>query len=135
MLPQAFVIFGTTVPITLMGAIVVIAIITGIYITFGGQTAVIFTDLLQGFILLFAGLLLFFFGITYLGGFDIFWNLLPVEWKLPLADFNQPANFNFVGIFWQDAIAGSIGFLFMNQGLIMRFMACKSVMKDVRLQR
>ena len=127
MLPQAFVIFGTTVPITLMGAIVVIAIITGIYITFGGQTAVIFTDLLQGFILLFAGLLLFFFGITYLGGFDIFWNLLPVEWKLPLADFNQPANFNFVGIFWQDAIAGSIGFLFMNQGLIMRFMACKSV--------
>jgi len=127
MLPQSFIIFGATIPITLMGAIVVIAIITGIYITFGGQTAVIFTDLLQGFILLFAGMLLFFFGITYLGGFDIFWNLLPVEWKLPLADFNQPANFNFVGIFWQDAIAGSIGFLFMNQGLIMRFMACKNV--------
>ncbi len=127
MLPSAFVILGMTVPVTLMGAIIVIAIITGIYITFGGQTAVIFTDLLQGFILLFAGLLLFFFGITYLGGFDIFWNLLPVEWKLPLADFNQPSNFNFVGIFWQDAIAGSIGFLFMNQGLIMRFMACKNV--------
>ena len=127
MLPQSFIIFGAIIPVTLMGAIVVIAIITGIYITFGGQTAVIFTDLLQGFILLFAGMLLFFFGITYLGGFDIFWNLLPVEWKLPLADFNQPANFNFVGIFWQDAIAGSIGFLFMNQGLIMRFMACKSV--------
>jgi SSS family solute:Na+ symporter len=127
MLPEAFTLFGMTVPITLMGAIIVIAIITGIYITFGGQTAVIFTDLLQGFILLFAGLLLFFFGITYLGGFDIFWNLLPMEWKLPLADFNQPSNFNFVGIFWQDAIAGSIGFLFMNQGLIMRFMACKNV--------
>jgi len=127
MLPQSFIIFGAIIPVTLMGAIVVIAIITGIYITFGGQTAVIFTDLLQGFILLFAGMLLFFFGITYLGGFDIFWNLLPVEWKLPLADFNQPANFNFVGIFWQDAIAGSVGFLFMNQGLIMRFMACKSV--------
>jgi len=127
MLPSAFVLFGMTIPITLMGAIIVIAIITGIYITFGGQTAVIFTDLLQGFILLFAGLLLFFFGITYLGGFDIFWNLLPTEWKLPMADFNQPSNFNFVGIFWQDAIAGSIGFLFMNQGLIMRFMACKNV--------
>ncbi len=127
MLPEAFTIFGITLPVTLMGAIIVIAIITGIYITFGGQTAVIFTDLLQGFILLFAGMLLFFFGITYLGGFDIFWNLLPMEWKLPLADFNQPSNFNFVGIFWQDAIAGSIGFLFMNQGLIMRFMACKNV--------
>ena len=127
MLPAAFTIFGMTFPVTLMGAIIVIAIITGIYITYGGQTAVIFTDLLQGFILLFAGMLLFFFGITYLGGFDFFWNLLPTEWKLPLADFNQPSNFNFVGIFWQDAIAGSIGFLFMNQGLIMRFMACKNV--------
>ncbi|MBC8213577.1 MAG: sodium:solute symporter family protein [Candidatus Marinimicrobia bacterium] len=127
MLPEAITIFGTTLPITLMGAIIVIAIITGIYITFGGQTAVIFTDLIQGFILLFAGLLLFLFGITYLGGFDIFWDLLPTEWKLPLADFNQPSNFNFVGIFWQDAIAGSIGFLFMNQGLVMRFMACKNV--------
>ena len=28
---------------------------------------------------------------------------------------------------WQDGVAGSIGFLFMNQGLIMRFMACKNV--------
>ena len=127
MLPPEFVIFGMTIPVTLMGAIIVIAVITGIYITYGGQTAVIFTDLLQGFILLFAGLLLFFFGITYLGGFDIFWNLLPTEWKLPLADFNKPPGFNFAGIFWQDAIAGSIGFLFMNQGLIMRFMACKNV--------
>ena len=127
MLPEAFTIFGMTIPVTLMGAIIIIAVITGAYITFGGQTAVIFTDLLQGFILLFAGFILFILGISYLGGFEIFWKLLPVEWKLPLADFNQPPNFNFVGIFWQDAIAGSIGFLFMNQGLIMRFMACKSV--------
>ncbi|MBE76255.1 MAG: sodium:proline symporter [Candidatus Marinimicrobia bacterium] len=127
MLPKAFVLFGVTFPITLMGAIIVIAIITGIYITFGGQTAVIFTDLLQGFILLFAGFALFFIGISYLGGFDVFWDLLPIEWKLPLADFNKPPGFNFVGIFWQDAIAGSIGFLFMNQGLIMRFLACKNV--------
>ena len=127
MLPEAITFFGITIPVTLMGAIIVIAIVTGAYITFGGQTAVIFTDLLQGFILLFAGFMLFFLGISYLGGFEIFWGLLPVEWKLPLADFNQPPNFNFVGIFWQDAIAGSIGFLFMNQGLIMRFMACKNV--------
>lgn len=114
-------------PVTLMGVITVIAVITGIYITFGGQTAVIFTDLLQGFILLFAGLLLFAFGIGYLGGFQAFWDILPVSWRLPLADFNSPPDFNFAGIFWQDGIAGSIGFLFMNQGLLMRFMACKSV--------
>jgi len=105
----------------------VVAIVAGIYITFGGQTAVIFTDLAQGFVLIFAGLLVFILGINYLGGFDIFWNALPTDFKLPLAHFNKPSNFNFVGIFWQDGVAGSVGFLFMNQGLIMRFMATKSV--------
>jgi len=107
--------------------IFVVAVISGIYITFGGQTAVIFTDLLQGFILIFAGVLIFILGIKFLGGFSIFWNALSPEFKLPLAHFNNPPNFNFVGIFWQDGVAGSVGFLFMNQGLIMRFMACKSV--------
>ena len=127
MLPQSFTLFGTEFHITLMGLVTVIAVITGIYITYGGQTAVIFTDLLQGFILIFAGLLVFFLGISYLGGFDAFWNLLPTSWKLPLANFNDPPNFNFVGIFWEDGVAGSVGFLFMNMGLIMRFMSTKSV--------
>ncbi|MEE3188886.1 MAG: sodium:solute symporter family protein, partial [Candidatus Neomarinimicrobiota bacterium] len=107
--------------------IFIVAIISGIYITFGGQTAVIFTDLAQGFILIFAGILVFVMGVNYVGGFSVFWNALSPEFKLPLAHFNHPANFNFVGIFWQDGVAGSVGFLFMNQGLIMRFMACKSV--------
>jgi len=127
MLPESFSLLGMQFHITLMGAIIFIAVITGIYITFGGQTAVIFTDLLQGFVLLFAGFLLFFLGISYLGGFETFWNILPVSWKLPLADLTKPPDFNFVGIFWQDGVAGSIGFLFMNMGLIMRFMATKSV--------
>lgn len=127
LLPQSFTLFGAEIHITLMGLVTVIALITGIYITYGGQTAVIFTDLIQGFILIFAGLLVFFLGVSYLGGFDAFWNLLPTSWKLPLANFNDPPNFNFVGIFWEDGVAGSIGFLFMNMGLIMRFMSTKSV--------
>ncbi len=127
MLPESFELLGMQLDVTLMGAIIVIAIITGIYITFGGQTAVIFTDLLQGAVLLFAGFLLFFLGVSYLGGFETFWNLLPQAWKLPLADLTKPPDFNFIGIFWQDGVAGSVGFLFMNMGLIMRFMATKSV--------
>ncbi len=127
MLPESFELLGMQLHVTLMGAIIVIAIITGIYITFGGQTAVIFTDLLQGAVLLFAGFLLFFLGVSYLGGFETFWNLLPQAWKLPLADLTKPPDFNFIGIFWQDGVAGSVGFLFMNMGLIMRFMATKSV--------
>ncbi len=127
MLPPAFNFFGMHFNVTLMGVVTFTAIITGAYITFGGQTAVIFTDLVQGFMLMLAGFLVFFIGISYLGGWHAFWNIMPTSFKLPLADFNKPADFNFVGIFWQDGIAGSIGFLFMNMGLIMRFMATKSV--------
>lgn len=127
LLPAAFHVFGFTIPVTLMGVIITVAFITGVYTTFGGQTAVIFTDLLQGGILLVTGVLVFLLGVSYVGGFDSFWHLLPVDWRLPLADFNKPADFNFVGIFWQDGVAGSVGFLFMNMGLLMRFMSCKSV--------
>ncbi len=111
----------------LMPIICIVAVVAGVYITFGGQTAVIFTDLLQGFILLFAGLALLLLGLDWFGGLSAFWNALPDDFKLPLASFNDDPGFNFVGIFWQDAVAGSIGFLFINQGLIMRFLACKSV--------
>jgi solute:Na+ symporter, SSS family len=112
---------------SLMDIIWVVAVVAGVYITFGGQTAVIFTDLLQGFILVFAGIMLFLLGLHWFGGFEAFWHALPPEFKLPLATFNDDPSFNFVGIFWQDAVAGSIAFLFMSQGLIMRFMACRSV--------
>lgn len=131
MLPDFLNLFGWHVTLIgdagLMNIIIFVAVITGIYITYGGQTAVIFTDLLQGFILIFAGLLVLFLGFSYVGGFANFWHHLPEHFKLPLAHFNQPGGFNFVGIFWQDGIAGSIGFLFMNQGLIMRFLATRSV--------
>ena len=119
--------------IPLMLTVIIIAIATTVYMHFGGQTSVIFTDLFQGLILLFAGLLLFFLGLQYIGGGTLiiglqnFWEYLEPTQKLPLAHYNHPPDFNFVGIFWQDGIAGSIGFLFLNQGLIMRFMAAKSV--------
>ena len=107
--------------------IIVVAIISGTYVSLGGQTAIIFTDFLQGVILLFAGLLIFGLGIAYLGGFDFFWSNLSATNKLPLADFNSPPDFNFVGIFWQDGVVGSVGFAFMNQAVIMRFLASRSV--------
>ena len=127
LMPEHFTILGMQIHVTLMGLIWVTAVITGIYITFGGQTAVIFTDLVQGLMLLFAGLMIFVVGVYYVGGWDSFWHLLPASWKLPFAGFNSPAEFNSVGTFWEDGIAGSVGFLFMNMGLIMRFMATKNV--------
>lgn len=87
----------------------------------------IMTDLIQGILLLIAGLVLFIIGLFTIGGLAPFWNLLPPEHKLPFASFNSPASFNFVGVFWQDAIAGSIAFYFMNQGILMRFLSARSV--------
>ncbi len=114
-------------------AATVVAIITAIYVTSGGQTAVIMTDLFQGFILLGAGLLIFFLGLDYLGGGSIveglknFWNGLPTEKKFALANFNSPPNFSFIGVFWQDAFAASFAAYFFNQGILMRFLSLKSV--------
>ena len=52
--------------IPLMLTVILIAIATTLYMHFGGQTSVIFTDLFQGFILIFAGLLLFYASLATL---------------------------------------------------------------------
>ena len=120
--------------VDLYAAMYVIAIISAIYITVGGQTAVIFTDLVQGFMLLAAGMVTVVLGLDYLGmdggiveGLKAFWTHLDLQARLPFARFNRPPDFNFVGVFWQDGVASSITFLFINQGLIMRFLAAKSM--------
>jgi solute:Na+ symporter, SSS family len=92
----------------------------------GGQTSVIFTDLLQGILLLVAGLLLFLLGIAWLGGFHNFWELLPEGHGRALPAFNDNPRFNFVGIFWQDGMAGGLAFYFMNQGMLLRFLSARS---------
>lgn len=106
--------------------VIIIAVISAIYMHAGGQTSVIMTDLIQGFVLLLAGFTLLYLGLDYLGGFGKFWENLPPQHRFPLAEFNTPPKFNFVGIFWQDALASSVAFYFMNQGTLMRFMSAKS---------
>ena len=113
----------------------IIAVIAAIYVTFGGQTAVIMTDLAQGLLLLGAGVLLLVLGIWYLGehngqglsGLAAFWQGLPIDHRLPYSGFAHPDRFPMAGIFWQDLFGSSMFFYFANQGLIMRFLAVKSV--------
>ena len=108
-------------------SVIVVAVICAIYVTVGGQTSVIMTDLAQGVILLLAGLLLFVLGVGALGGLGEFWAGLPLLHKFPLAQFNEPHAFNFVGIFWQDGVANTFALYMMNQGFILRFLSLKSV--------
>ncbi len=110
-----------------MYSIPVVAFFLGAYVTFGGQTAVIFTDLFQGIMLYVAGGIAIFAGIWALGGFSDFWGYLPVSHRLPFTDLTQDPKFNTAGLFWGEALAGSIAFTFMNQGFIMRYLAIKSV--------
>ncbi|MBN1349855.1 sodium/solute symporter [candidate division KSB1 bacterium] len=113
--------------IDIYSASIIIAILAAIYVTYGGQTAVIMTDLLQGILLLIAGFVLLFLGLKFLaphGG--LLANLSP-SFKTAFSGFNKPEEFHFVGIFWQDGMANTAAFYFMNQGLILRFLSAKSV--------
>lgn len=104
-----------------------VAVISATYVTAGGQTSVIMTDLFQGVMLLFTGGVILFLGWQYLGGADVFWENLPRSHRLAFPNFNQDPDFPSVGIFWQDGIANTAMFYFLNQGIIMRFLATKSL--------
>ncbi|MBN1423520.1 sodium:solute symporter family protein [Candidatus Fermentibacteria bacterium] len=107
--------------------VLVCTLIIGFYVTTGGQTAVIFTDLLQGFMLYLAGAVVLVGGLIWLGGFGEFWGWLPVELRSPFAHINATPRLGTANTFWGEGIAGSIAFTFMNQGFIMRYLAAKSV--------
>jgi SSS family solute:Na+ symporter len=115
----------------IMTGAIVTAVAVALYVYIGGQTAVIMTDLVQGIILLIAGLGLFAAAIYHFGGFAKFWALIPQEHKYAFSDFNAPPKFSFIGIYVQDGIANTGALMLMHQGFIMRFLSLKSV-KDSR---
>ncbi len=112
-------------------AAVLVASVSAVYVTFGGQTSVIMTDLFQGVMLLATGLLLLILGIKFLGGPTEFWELLPRGHRRAFVNFNEDPGYNSVGVFWQDGMANSAMFYFLNQGMVMRLMSARSV-KDSR---
>ncbi|MGB2862367.1 MAG: sodium:solute symporter family protein, partial [Sedimentisphaerales bacterium] len=114
-----------------MTGAIVTAVAVALYVYIGGQTAVIMTDLVQGIILLVAGLGLFAIAIYHFGGFGDFWALLPRSHKFAFSDFNAPPEFSFIGIYVQDGLANTGALMLMHQGFIMRFLSLKSV-KDSR---
>ncbi len=105
----------------------IVTLFLGAYVTFGGQTAVIFTDLFQGIMLYIAGGIAIVAGIVALGGLGEWWSYLPETHRLPFVHLTNDPKFNTSGLFWGEALAGSIAFTFMNQGFIMRYLAIRSV--------
>jgi SSS family solute:Na+ symporter len=109
-----------------------VAGVSAVYVTFGGQTSVIMTDLFQGAMLLVTGLVLLWLGVEALGGPELFWGHLPRGHRQAFPDFNADPSFPAVGIFWQDAIANSAMFYFLNQGMVMRLMSARNVQDSRR---
>ena len=105
----------------------IVAILSAAYLHSGGQTSVIITDVIQGFLLLFVGLGVFALGLIKLGGFQALFGGMPVDHLFPFAHFNDPPEFHFVGDFWNDAAVGSFSFYVINQGILMRFLSARSV--------
>jgi len=117
----------------IMTGATVTAVGVALYVYIGGQTAVIMTDLIQGLILLGAGLGLFGAAIYHFGGFGNFWSLLPQAHKYAFSDFSGPPKFSFVGIYVQDGLANTGALMLMHQGFIMRFLSLKSVRDSRRM--
>jgi len=108
-----------------------VAAISAVYVTSGGQTSVIMTDLFQGVMLLMTGLILLYLGFDYMGGIDQFWAHLPREHRMAFTNFNEDPSYHSVGLFWQDGMANTAMFLFLNQGMAMRLLSARSI-KDSR---
>ena len=108
-------------------AAVLVAVVSMTYVTTGGQTSVIMTDLFQGVMLLFTGLLIIVLGAAHLGGLDLLWQNLPADSRRVFHNYNADPGFPSVGIFWQDGMANSAMFAFLHQGTIMRYMAARSL--------
>ncbi|MFK8137316.1 MAG: sodium:solute symporter [Bdellovibrionales bacterium] len=113
--------------INMLYGLPVVVVVLGAYVSLGGQTAVIMTDLVQGLILYAVGFICIAAGLYYLGGLKEWWYWLPESHRLPFVHLTENKSFNTIGLFWGQAVAGAIAFAFMNQGFIMRFLAARSV--------
>lgn len=114
------------IPWSVFGWASVTALVTAMYVSFGGQPSVIMTDLAQGILLILAGFILFFLGLDAVGGVGPFWEALPPDHRLAFSPLTHPPDFAAAGIFWQDGIANTAAFYFLNQGFIMRFLSVRT---------
>ena len=110
-----------------LASAIVVGTISAVYVSAGGQTSVIMTDLFQGAMLLAVGILLLLMGVGALGGLDAFWEHLPRTHRTAFPAFNSDPSYPAVGVFWQDGIANTAMFYFLNQGMVMRLLSARSV--------
>ena len=106
------------------GAIFIV-VATGIYTVFGGFKAVVYTDLMQMFVLVGGSIILTIFGLKELGGVDVLIeNTTPEHWSLwrPSSDSNYP----WTGIMFGAPILG-VWYWCTDQFIVQRVLAAKDI--------
>ena len=106
-------------------------ILTGIYTILGGLRAVVYTDAVQAFLLLFGSIFITFFGLNQLGG----WGELQDVCRNSAEDFslwrpNSDPDFPWLGILMASPIVG-IWYWCTDQYIVQRTLAAKSL-RDAR---
>lgn len=100
----------------------IFTVVTGIYLFFGGFKAIVLTDIIQGFVMLTASIILFAGIVSYGGGLEnIVHNINEINPKLLTSDFGGKFSYGYMLSFW---ILVGIGWI-AHPAMIVRCMASK----------
>jgi solute:Na+ symporter, SSS family len=106
-------------------AAIILVIITGIYTMVGGMSAVIYTELIQTFILLIGAICLTIFGISEAGGIEGIKASVPAgHWEMFKS--NDHPDFPWLGIAFTSMIIG-IWYWCTDQSIVQRVLAAKNI--------
>lgn len=104
---------------------VIIVVITGVYTIIGGLKAVVYTDFMQLIVLFFGSVLLTFFGINALGGFEVLSNSVGSEYFSLWRPMTDP-DFPWTGILFGAPILG-VWYWCTDQFIVQRVIAAKNL--------
>jgi SSS family solute:Na+ symporter len=120
----AGIVFETLMEVNFWTGAIVVVIATGIYTVFGGLTAVLYTDLLQLFVLIGGAITVTIAGLSALGGWDVLVQSVPSDflslWK-PATD----PNFPWTGILFGAPILG-VWYWCTDQFIVQRVLSARS---------
>jgi len=119
------IVFQSLLGIEFWTGAVFIVVATGIYTVFGGFKAVVYTDLIQMFVLVGGSIVLTIFGLNYLGGVDeLIKHTTTDHWSLwrPMSDPDYP----WTGIMFGAPILG-IWYWCTDQFIVQRVLAAKNI--------
>lgn len=109
----------------MMTSAIVLIVVTGIYTIAGGLSAVIYTELVQAFILIGGAITLTMLGLSEVGGFSGLQEKLPVEYFQMFKAFDHP-EFPWTGIIFGAPILG-IWYWCTDQFIVQRVLSAKNI--------